>query len=124
MHERPGVYSAYDASSVLSGAQGTKGIGVAAKAAGGTANEPVLLHSLAEGLAAFGADEAESPGMEALLRLLFAGGAASVVAVAVNGTDYASAFAVLAEREDVKVTVCDSSEESVQQALRSSVEAA
>lgn len=124
MHERPGVYSAYDASSVLSGAQGTKGIGVAAKAAGGTANEPVLLHSLAEGLAAFGADEAESPGMETLLRLLFAGGAASVVAVVVNGTDYASAFAVLAEREDVKVTVCDSGEEGVQQALRSSVEAA
>lgn len=124
MHERPGVYSAYDASSVISGAQGAKVIGAAAKANSGTVNEPMVLYSLAEGLKAFGADTEGAAGMEMLLRLLFAGGASGVVAVAVDGEDYASAFAVLAEREDVKLVVCDSDELTVQQALRTSVESA
>lgn len=124
MHERPGVYSAYDASSVLSGAQGARVIGVAARASSGTANQPTVLYSLAEGREAFGADESESPGMETLLRLLFAAGTASVVAVAVSGTDYTAAFAALSAREDVKIVVCDSDDKSVQQALRTSVETA
>lgn len=122
MHERPGVYSAYDASSVLSGTQGAKVIGLAAKASRGTANEAKTLYSLAEGLELFGTDAQGSEGMETMLRLLFAGGAACVVAVAVENEDYAAAFAVLNAREEVKLTVCDSGEESVQQALRTSVE--
>ena len=34
-HERPGVYSAYDAAAVVSAAKGSKTIGVAAKAVRG-----------------------------------------------------------------------------------------
>lgn len=56
IHERPGVYSSYDALSVVSGSGAGKTIGVAAVAAKGAANEPVLVTSYEEGLAAFGTD--------------------------------------------------------------------
>ncbi len=35
-HERPGVYSSYDASSVLYGGGGGKTVGITAKSTGGT----------------------------------------------------------------------------------------
>ena len=38
-HERPGVYSSYDASAVVTAGRGSKIIGVAAKAASGTVGE-------------------------------------------------------------------------------------
>ena len=65
-HERPGVYSAYDAAAVISAAKGSKAIGVAAKAARGTAGETVTVTSYAAGVAAFGEDT--DPGMSTLLR--------------------------------------------------------
>ena len=43
MHERPGVYSSYDASTVVSAGRAAKVIGVAAKAVKGTAGEVVTL---------------------------------------------------------------------------------
>ena len=43
MHERPGVYSSYDASAVVSAGRAAKVIGVAAKAVKGTAGEVVTL---------------------------------------------------------------------------------
>lgn len=124
-HERPGVYSAYDAAAVTSSVRGSRAIGVAAKAARGTVGQVVTLTSYAAGVAAFGEDV--TLGMSGLLRLLFLGGAAKVAAVAVaeSGTveDYQAAFAALG-REEVQVMVCDSSELAVQQALRTAVEAA
>ena len=42
-HERPGVYSVYDASSVTSAGRAAKRIGVAALAVKGTANTAVTL---------------------------------------------------------------------------------
>ncbi|MGM9619322.1 MAG: phage tail sheath subtilisin-like domain-containing protein [Oscillospiraceae bacterium] len=126
LHERPGVYSSYDASSVISRGSAEKVIGVAACAVKGTAGQAVTLHSYSEGLAAFGADEAGKPGMAAMLRLLFLGGAGTVVAAAADQSgdspDYTAAFAALALEEDVAVVVCDSAETTVQQALRESVE--
>lgn len=125
IHERPGVYSDYDASAVSSGTAGRKVVGVAARASSGTANTPVLLTGRAAGTAAFGADPAGAAGMAALLELLFANGAAQVVAVRVGGTgakeDYRAAFDVLAAREDIRVEICDSTDLAVQQALRDSV---
>ena len=44
MHERPGVYSSYDASTVVSAGRAAKVIGVAAKAVKGTAGELSLIH--------------------------------------------------------------------------------
>ncbi len=127
IHERPGVYSSYDALSVIRGGKVGKTVGVAAAATAGTPNEAVLLNSFREGQAEFGAD-GETAGMEALLRVLYENGAGSVQAVRVDtsgeSADYASAFAVLSELDDVDVIVCDSTELAVQQALRGSVEAA
>ena len=126
LHERPGVYSSYDASSVISRGSAEKVIGVAAKAAGGTANRVVTVTDYAAGVSIFGADAAGSPGMSAILKLLFLGGAGKVAAVAVGtdslgAADYAGAFAALAGEENVAVMLCDSGELSVQQALRESI---
>ena len=124
-HERPGVYSAYDASQVVSAGRGRKIIGVAAKAVRGTVGEVVTLTGYTAGVAAFGEDT--TAGMSTLLRLLFLNGAAQVEAVRVADSattaDYEAAFAALGKRE-VQIVVCDSSELEVQQALRSAVEEA
>lgn len=122
-HERPGVYSAYDASAVVSAGAAPKNIGVAAKAAGGTVGAAVTLTGYAAGVRAFGEDT--EAGMSTILKLLFQNGASSVTAVRVadEGTlaDYEAAFAVLGG-QDVQVVVCDSGEVRVHQALRSAVE--
>ncbi len=125
-HERPGVYSTYDASAVVSAGQATKVIGVAAKAVKGTEKEPVTVTGYMAGVEAFGED-AEMPGMSTILRLLFANGASTVVAVRVAESgelaDYQAAFAALAD-QDVQILVCDSADVTVQQALRTAVEEA
>jgi hypothetical protein len=125
IHERPGVYSDYDASAAAGGS-GRKVVGVAARAASGTANEPVLLTGYAAGLAKFGADTGDA-GMSGLLALLFAGGVTQAVAVRVGGTgtkaDYQAAFDALAARDDIRVEICDSTDLAVEQALRDSVTA-
>ena len=125
IHERPGVYSVYDTSTVVSGGRAVKNIGVAAKAVQGTVGQMVTVTGYAAGASVFG--ESTGPGMSTLLQLLFANGAALVTAVRVadEGTpeDYQTAFAAL-ETADVQIVVCDSGEEAVQQALREAVEAA
>ena len=125
VHERPGVYSVYDTSAVVSAGQAPKAVGVAARAAKGTVGAAVTVTGYAAGAEAFGEDAA--PGMGMLLRLLFLNGASSVTAVRVADTgtleDYRAAFETL-NRQDVQVVVCDSADRTVQQALRSAVEAA
>ena len=122
-HERPGVYSSYDASAVVTAGRGSKIIGVAAKAASGTVGEVVTLTGYTAGVAAFGEDV--DPGMSTILRLLFLNGASTVAAVRVadEEPDYAEAFGVLGKVE-AQILVCDSGELSVQQALRTGVETA
>ena len=125
LHERPGVYSAYDTSSVLSGGRALRTVGVAARAARGDAGKAVTVTGYAAAASVFGEDE--TPGMSTILRLLFENGASAVTAVRVAGEgsleDYKSAFAALG-REDAQVLVCDSGDEAVQQALRTAVEEA
>ena len=53
-HERPGVYSTYDASAVVSAGKAAKIIGVAAKAAKGTEKEPVIVTGYTAGVEVFG----------------------------------------------------------------------
>ena len=124
-HERPGVYSVYDASAVVTAGRGSKTVGVAAKALRGTVGEAVILTGYAAGVNAFGED-AEA-GMSTLLRLLFSNGAATVAAVRVADegalADYQAAFDVLG-KQDVQIVVCDSADTQVQQALRTAVETA
>ena len=124
IHERPGVYSSYDASTVIRGGRAVRVIGVAAKATAGTPNVPVTLTSYEGGLSAFGEDAEGTPGMAAILSLLFQNGASTVVAVAVEEEDYTTAFAALNGVDNIQVIVCDSGDETVQQALRSSLEEA
>lgn len=124
LHERPGVYSSYDASAAVRGGRAARTIGVAAQSTGGTANTAVRLTSYEMGLSAFGEDAAGTPGMSTMLRLLFSGGASTVIAVKVDNNDYAAAFAVLQTVENIQVIVCDSGELTVQQALRASLESA
>lgn len=124
IHERPGVYSSYDASAVIRGGRAARVVGAAAKSTAGAPGVPVVLTSYEAGLAAFGEDASGSPGMSTLLRLLFQNGAGKVVAVAVSGVDYAAAFDVLANQEDIQVVVCDSGDAATQQTLRTSVETA
>ena len=125
LHERPGVYSVYDTSSVVSGGRAARTIGVAAKAAKGTVDEPVTVTGYAAGASIFGEDR--TAGMSIILRLLFAGGASAVTAVRVadEGTaeDYERAFAALGTAE-AQILVCDSGEETVHKALRAAVEEA
>ncbi|MDE7260462.1 MAG: phage tail sheath subtilisin-like domain-containing protein [Oscillospiraceae bacterium] len=124
IHERPGVYSSYDAAASLRGGRAVRVIGAAAKSKTGTPNTPVTITSYEMGVSVFGEDAAGAPGMSTLLKLLFLGGAAMVSAVAVSGDDYASAFAALQGVENVQIVVCDSGDLAVQQALRSSLETA
>ena len=124
IHERPGVYSSYDASAAVRGGRAARTVGVAAKSTSGTANAAVRLTSYEMGLSAFGEDAEGTPGMPAILKLLFLGGASTVVAVKVDEDDYAAAFRVLQTVENLQVIVCDSGELTVQQALRVSLESA
>lgn len=124
IHERPGVYSSYDASSTIRGGRAVRTIGAAAKSVSGTPNVPVALTSYEQGISVFGEDAPGKAGMSTLLRLLFLGGASTVVAVKVDGDDYESAFAALQTAEDAQVIVCDSGELEVQQALRASLDTA
>ena len=126
-HERPGVYSSYDASSVTRRSQGSRAIGIAAKAAKGTVGEVVTVTGYESGRAVFGEDS-EGGGMTGLLRLLYENGASEVKAVRVaeSGTvsDYTAAFRALAESDSAHIVVTDSALTEVHQALRSHVETA
>lgn len=127
IHERPGVYSSYDASSVVSASAAAKTIGAAAVATKGTANKVELITSYEEGKSVFGEDASGVYGMSTLLRFLFANGAGAVKAVAVGKDeseekDYASAIAALSDEEDVGVMVCDSAAQSVHLLLKTAAE--
>lgn len=127
IHERPGVYSSYDASSVVSASAAAKTIGAAAVATKGTVNKVELITSYEEGKSVFGEDASGVYGMSTLLKFLFANGAGAVKAVAVGKDeseekDYASAFAALSDEEDVGVMVCDSAAQSVHLLLKTAAE--
>ena len=119
-HERPGVYSTYDASSVISGSDGRKTVGVAAVNTSAPAGVPVIVTNMEQAVSAFG-DSGET-GMTALIRLALANGAARAAAVpAADAKGYAQAFAQLGAMEDVQLVICDSTDLAVQQAMRDMV---
>lgn len=121
VHERPGVYSAYEVSSVLRSVDRNGTAALAAVSAGGTVGELYALTSYSQAVEAFGRED----GMTLLAKLLLANGAARVLAVPVaEGGSYDGAFSLLAAQEGVKVMVCDSQDLTVQQALRETVEEA
>ncbi len=121
VHQRPGVYSSYDASGLVSG--GGKGrlvglVGVSPAAQEGTVQ---TVTSYDQALALFGDQGCE--GMSELIRLALKNGASGVAAVAVAGAEgYEAAFAEMARTEDVALVICDSTD--LQKKLRASVEEA
>ena len=120
VHQRPGVYSAYDASSAVSGNSGGKVVGVVAVNTVAQANVVRTITSYDQAVTIFGSNGSED--MAALIRLALRNGASAVAAVAVaSAEDYESGFAALAAVENVGFVLCDSTDAAVQQKLRESV---
>ena len=118
IHERPGVYSSYDASNVISGSGGSSTVGLVGLVSEGESGKLYTLNRYEDAVTQFGQEE----NLTKLVQVLFRNGAAKVVAAPVSGQeDYQGAFDLLAVEEDISVVVCDSTELTVQQALRQSV---
>ena len=120
-HQRPGVYSVYEASSAVSSQAGGRAAAVAAVCAKGTPGQVYALDSVEQGAGEFGGGEL----LTELAELLFRNGAAKVYAVPVaDEAGYGAAFAALERVEDIAVVVCGSDALAVQQELRDSVKRA
>ena len=120
-HQRPGVYSVYEASNLVSGRSGGRGAGVVAVNGKGAAGKVVTVSSREQAAETFGTEGK----MAALVGLLLENGAIRVHAVAVADPEgYAAGFQALETVEDVAVVVCDSDTLTVQQGLRDSVKRA
>ena len=120
VHQRPGVYSSYDASTVVSGGGSGRLVGLAAVNATAEPGVVQVVTSYDRAAELFGTQGAE--GMAELVRLALLNGAGGVAAVAVAGEeDYPAAFALLGETEGIAVVLCDSTQLAVQQKLRDSV---
>lgn len=120
VHQRPGVYSAYDASSVVSGSGAGKQVGLVAVNAKAAANEVKIVTSYDGAVNAFGQGT-----MAELVRLALKNGAGAVAAVPIaSGEGYADGFAALEGLEDITAVICDSTDGDVQKAMKQSVETA
>ena len=120
-HQRPGVYSAYDASSVIQGSANGRTVGIAAVSAGGDPGTLYTLTGREQAATAFGAED----GLTELTELLLRNGAGKVCAVPVaEAAGYAAAFELLAQTDGIAAVTCDSADVTVQQALRDSVKSA
>lgn len=119
-HERPGVYSVYDASAVVQGSEGRKTVGLVAVNTAAQAGKPQTVTSYEGALAAFG--NTGDQDMAQLIRLALKNGAAGVTAIPVaDAQGYGAAFEAMAALENIGVVICDSVDQEVQQALRDSV---
>ena len=115
IHERPGVYSSYDTSTVISSGGSGRTVGLAAVRSEGETGKLCTLNRYEDAAATFG----ETENLTKLVQILFRNGAAKVLAVPVSGQeDYQAAFDLLATEEEIAVMVCDSTELTEQQALR------
>lgn len=120
VHQRPGVYSAYDASSVVSGSGAGKQVGLVAVNVKAAANEVKIVTSYDGAVNAFGQGT-----MAELVRLALKNGAGAVAAVPIAGGEgYADGFAALEGLEDITAVICDSTDGDVQKAMKQSVETA
>ena len=120
VHQRPGVYSSYDASAVVGGGGSGRLVGVAAVNTRAPAGVLHIITSYEQAVERFGNDGDE--GMAELIRLALRNGAGGVAAVPVTSeAGYAAAFELLANTDDLAVALCGSTELTVQQALRDSV---
>ena len=115
-HERPGVYSSYEASSLTAAAAGGGNVAVVA-AAGETDGKSSYQWTSYSRAAADVGDCV----LSRMAQLAIRNGAGVVYGVPA-GEDYKAAFAVVAAMENVSVVVCDSDDLTVQQALKTMVQ--
>jgi len=116
-HERPGVYSAYDVSSLVRGS-GVKNVALIARGGSGDGTEADVWYTYAQAVEKLGKESA----MAELARVLFLNGAAAVCGVCVTEDgQYAAAIETAEKLENIGIVVCDSTELTVQQAVRDSV---
>ena len=120
VHQRPGVYSSYDASAVVSG-QGTgRLVGLAAVNTQAQAGAVQIVTSYDQAVSLFGSGGPED--MAELIRLALKNGASGVAAVpAADESGYEAAFAQLAGMENIALVICGSTDLAVQKKLRDSV---
>ena len=119
VHQRPGVYSSYDASYVVSGSGGGKMVGLAAVNTVAEAGKVHIITSYEKAVMVFGSNGGED--MAELIRLALKNGASAVAAVAVaDASGYEAAFEALNGEEDVAILICGSTDAAVQQKLRNS----
>lgn len=117
-HERPGVYSSYEASTIASARAGGKTVAVVAAAEGADGTKCCCWYSYAQAAEECG----QNSTMAEMARLALKNGAGAVYGVPA-GEDYKTAFETVEGLEDVAVVCCDSTSLTVQQALRDSVQA-
>lgn len=115
-HERPGVYSSYEASSLTAATAGGGNVAVVAKLDKTNLEPYYQWTSFSRALADVG-----DCTLSRMAQLAIRNGAGVVYGIPA-GEDYDGAFAVMAALEDVNVVVCDSTTLSVQQALKTAVQ--
>ena len=122
VHQRPGVYSSYDASSVVSGRSAGRLVGLVAvhENAEVVSKGVQTVTSYDAAVTLFGAGKAD--GMAELIRLALKNGASGVVVLPVNNEeDYEDAFDQLNAIENIALVLCGSTEPNVQKLLLKSV---
>lgn len=120
INQRPGVYSDYDASLVVSGNGGGKLVGLAAVNKKAPAGEVYMVTSYEKAAELFGTGGAED--MAELIRLVLKNGAGGVAAIPVaDESGYEAAFAALEQVENLAVILCGSTAQEVQKKLKDSV---
>jgi len=119
-HERPGVYSDYTASRVLASRDGGKTVGIVGVSAAESGLYTLYTRTEAESL--FGKDSS----LGRMLRAAYENGAGKILAYSLKGTgaaDYAVGVAAVLAEKEAAFCALDSTEETVQTALRDAVEA-
>ena len=120
IHERPGVYSSYDASAVVSGSGSGRMVGLVGMSDQAAPGVVQVVTSRDGAAAAFGSSGGED--MTELIGLALKNGASGVAALPVRDREgYEAAFAQMAGLEDIALVICDSTDIGVQKAMRDSV---
>ena len=114
-HQRPGVYSDYDVSTLIHGTGRGSVVGLAAINADVDSGKVWTITGQEQAAALFGAENY----LTVLSALALRNGASAVVCTAVaSAADYQGAFELLCAQENVSVLLCNSVTLSVQQTLR------
>lgn len=122
---RPGVFSKYSAYSVSSSGNAKKACAVVAKSSVGADGKVYELFSSSDVLSTF-SEDGDLYIINALCKILFAGGVSKIYAVSVDKEigDYSSAFDLIKNTKGIGAVVCDSFDISVLSALDTSVKSA